>query len=145
VLQYTQAIVPWAYRSLKLSLLVLHYIREDAWGHDKMKCLAQCALLVLLSCQAACTLGKTAAQMPCHADMVQDTSSGPLLSLSSGQTYQIYPTDIRSTLFWLPLDKLTVCPIGGSGVQITNLTAKTKPIRALQIFNLGNYIWPLGS
>jgi hypothetical protein len=108
-----------------------------------MNRLAKCLLLVLLICQTACTLGQTAAQTPCHADMVQ-TSSGPLLGLSSGQTYQIFPTDIRSTAFWLPLDKLTVCPIGGSGVRITNLTAKTQPIRALRIFNLGNYIWPQG-
>jgi hypothetical protein len=108
-----------------------------------VKRLAGFGVLLLLCGQSACTLGQTAARTPCHADMVQ-TSSGPLLALSSGQTYQIFPTDIRSTAFWLPLDKLTVCPIGGSGVEITNLTAKTKPIRALQIFNLGNYVWPLG-
>jgi hypothetical protein len=108
-----------------------------------MKRLAGFGVLLLLWGQSACTLGRTAAESPCHADMVQ-TSSGPMLALSSGQTYQIFPTDIRSTAFWLPLDKLTVCPIGGSGVEITNLTAKTKPIRALQIFNLGNYVWPQG-
>jgi hypothetical protein len=108
-----------------------------------VKRLAKAALLVLLCGQAGCTPGRTAAQTPCHADMVQ-TSSGPLLALSSGQTYQIFPTDIRRTAFWLPLDKLTVCPIGGSGVAITNLTAKTQPVRALQIFNLGTYIWPAG-
>ena len=93
------------------------------------------ALLLFLSLEGGCSLGKTAAATPCHSDRVQ-TSPGVILPLSSGQTYQVYPTDNHISMMWLPQDKLLVCPIGGSAAEITNLSEKNEKIRAVRIFNL---------
>ncbi len=92
------------------------------------------ALLLILSLEGGCSLGKTAATAPCHSDRVQ-TSPGVILPLSSGLTYQVYPTDNHISMLWLPLDRLTVCPIGGAAVEITNLSRKNERIRAVRIYN----------
>jgi len=96
-------------------------------------------LILLLSLFAACSTGRTAADTPCHADMVQ-TSPGVILPLESGQTFQVYPTDNHISMVWQPLDNLLVCPLGGAAVEITNLSDGNKKIKALQIFDLGWYI-----
>ena len=106
-----------------------------------MKRLAGAALGLLLCLETGCSLGKSAADTSCHSDMVQ-TSPGVILPLSSGQLYQVYPTDNTVSMLWLPLDKLTVCPVGGSAVEITNHTAKDEKIKAVRIFNLP---WTIGS
>jgi hypothetical protein len=98
-----------------------------------MKRFAGAALLLLLSLEGGCSLGKTAAATPCHNDRVQ-TSPGVILPLSSGLLYQVYPTDNHISMMWLPQDRLTVCPIGGSAVAITNLSKKNEKIRAVRIF-----------
>jgi hypothetical protein len=92
-------------------------------------------LLLLLSLEGGCSLGTTAPATPCHSDRVQ-TSPGVILPLSSGQLYQVYPTDNHISMMWLPQDKLSVCPIGGSAVEMTNLSEKDETIRAVRIFNL---------
>jgi len=98
-------------------------------------------LLLLLGFETACSLGQPAAAVPCHNDRVQ-TSPGVILPLASGQTYQVYPTDNKISMMWLPADRLIVCPIGGSAVEITDRSAKNEQIRALQISNLGWLVWP---
>jgi len=98
------------------------------------------ALLLVLGFETACA-STPAAAVPCHSDAVQ-TSPGVILPLASGQTYQVYPTDNRISMTWLPMDRLIVCPIGGAAVQITDTTAKGEKIRAVQIFNLGWYVRP---
>jgi hypothetical protein len=94
------------------------------------------ALLFLLAFDAGCSPVRPAASVACHTDTVQ-TSPGVILPLGSGQTYQVYPTDNTISMMWVPLDKLIVCPIGGAGVEITNVSRKNEKIRALRIFNLG--------
>ena len=86
----------------------------------------------LLSLQTACSLGQRAADVPCHNDMVE-TSPGVILPLSSGQTYQVFPTDNHVSMMWQPLDKLSICPMGGTGVTITDLSDKNEKVRALYI------------
>jgi hypothetical protein len=103
-------------------------------GRRRMKRFVGPALLLILSLEGGCSLGKTAATAPCHSDRVQ-TSPGVILPLSSGLTYQVYPTDNHISMLWLPLDRLTVCPIGGAAVEITNLSRKNERIRAVRIYN----------
>ncbi len=98
-------------------------------------------LLLLSGFETGCSLGRPAAAVPCHNDQVQ-TSPGMILPLASGQTYQVYPTDNKISMTWLPADRLVVCPIGGGAVEITDRSAKNEKIRALQIFNLGWVVWP---
>ncbi len=98
-------------------------------------------LLLLLCLPTACTLGQRAKDVPCHNDTVQE-SPGVVLSLSSGQTYQVFPTDNRISMAWLPLDKLIVCQIGGSGVQITNISKRGEKVRALRIYDWFFSDWP---
>ncbi len=86
--------------------------------------------VLLLSLQTGCSLGQRAADVPCHNDMIE-TSPGVILPLSSGQTYQVFPTDNPVSVMWQPLDKLSVCPTGGGGVTITNLSDKKERVRAL--------------
>jgi hypothetical protein len=96
-------------------------------------------LILLLSLETACSLGQRAADVPCHSDMVQ-TSPGVILPLSSGQTYQVFSTDNHLSMMWRPLDRLVVCPIGGGGVTMTNLSDKNAKVRAVLIPNLSWYV-----
>ncbi len=98
-------------------------------------------LLLSLGFESACSLGRPAAAVPCHDDRVQ-TSPGVILPLASGQSYQVFPTDNKISMTWLPADRLTVCPIGGGAVEITDRSAKNQKIRALRIVNLGWVVWP---
>jgi hypothetical protein len=106
-----------------------------------MKRLAVMPLILLLGLTSACSVGRTAANTQCYADTVQ-TSPGLVMDLGSGQTYHVYPTDNHISMNWLPLDRLTVCPIGGSAVELTNISQKNQKVRAVRIFNPGWYVWP---
>jgi hypothetical protein len=90
------------------------------------------AALLPLSLLAACTTGKSAAQSACTADAVQ-TSPGLYIFAASGQIYQVYPTDNQTSMLWRPLDKLTICPLTGGAVTITNTSEKNAKVRALQV------------
>ena len=91
-------------------------------------------LFLLLSLESACSLGQTAAHTACHRDTLQN-SSGVYLPLASGQLYQVYPSGNTTSMMWRPLDKLIVCPIGGSAVTITNISEKDEQVRAIRVFN----------
>jgi hypothetical protein len=90
------------------------------------------SLILLLGSSAACSMGRGAAEAPCHNDRVQ-TSPGLVLPLASGQIYQVYPTDNHISMNWRPLDKLLVCPIGGGSVEITNMTEKDEKVSAQRL------------
>ena len=98
-------------------------------------------LALLLSVLTACASAHRPTVGPCYGDRVQ-TSPGVILSLSSGLTYQVFPSDNRISMTWLPMDRLIVCPIGGSAVTMTNTTQKGEQVRAVRIFNLPWYVWP---
>jgi hypothetical protein len=102
---------------------------------------AAIALLAVLGLGTACSPERPVIVGPCHRDTVQ-TSPGLILSLSSSQTYQVFPTDNHISMTWLPMDRLIVCPIGGAAVEMTNSTKKGAKIRALRIFNLNWYVQP---
>ena len=90
---------------------------------------------LLLSLEAACTLGRPATSSACHEDKVR-TSPGLILPLASGQIYQVYPNDNMISMLWRPLDKVTICPTGGASVTITNTTEKGETVRAVRVFNV---------
>jgi len=69
----------------------------------------------------------------CRGDMVSDTS-GLLISLNSGLAYEAYPGSEAKLDDWLPLDKVTVCRIGGDAVHITNASKRNQSIDALRIY-----------
>jgi hypothetical protein len=83
----------------------------------------------------------TAAAQPCRPDKILNTSA-PLISLRSGQAFQAYPGSQGVMSNWAPLDKVSVCQIGGIAVSITNLTDKNASIRAVRVFptNVGGLI-----
>ena len=71
---------------------------------------------------------------PCYNDKVSNTN-GLLITLKSGQTFRGYPGTGRLTSVWLPLDKVTVCYLGGSAVEITNKSKNNQTVKALRIYN----------
>ena len=75
---------------------------------------------------------------PCYSDKVIDTN-GLLITLGSGQTFHNYPGTGRLTSVWLPLDKVTVCYLGGGAVEITNISRSNQTVKALRIYNF-NFI-----
>lgn len=93
------------------------------------------SLILLAGLLAGCSHGQTAAQAACYADAVQ-TSPGFFLPMASGRLFQVYPTDNQISMAWRPLDKVIVCPIGGSAVEITNTTEKGAKVKAIRLFNL---------
>ncbi len=68
---------------------------------------------------------------PCRADKI-DNASGRMIRLKSGQIFQGYPGSQRTTSTWTPLDKVSVCQIGGTAVTITNLSNRNQSIKALR-------------
>jgi hypothetical protein len=70
--------------------------------------------------------GAAAAQgtrnLPCNQDYIGVAdSSGNVIRLRSGQLFEVFPGQNRKVIFWQPLDKVTVCAIGGAASRITNL------------------------
>jgi hypothetical protein len=63
----------------------------------------------------------------CHPDMIRTvSSSGAIIAMSSGQVFKVYPGQGPKAVFWQPLDKLNVCPLGGAAYTLTNLSTKQK-------------------
>lgn len=89
------------------------------------------ARFVLLAAVSLLILCGHAQAQTCWNDKVRN-SAGDVLALSSGQVFRVYPGASRITSMWLPLDKLTVCPIGGTAVEITNISQKNQQIKALR-------------
>ena len=71
--------------------------------------------------------------IPCRPDKISN-SSGLIIALSSGQNFRAYPGSQGTLSGWLPLDKVTVCGIGGSAVSITNSSRKYQSVKAVRIF-----------
>lgn len=71
--------------------------------------------------------------LPCHADKILNTDTGGAwIRMGSGQFFRVYPGGGRLVSSWLPLDKVTVCAIGGNAVTITNLSKKNQMVKALR-------------
>ena len=86
-------------------------------------------LIFALSCGQA--LAQSNATVPaCYNDKISN-SSGLMIRMQSGQIFQAYPGSAGKMASWLPLDKVQICYIGGSAVQITDLSSK-KQIKALR-------------
>ena len=58
---------------------------------------------------------------------------GIAVNPASGQVFQAYPGNGPALSGWLPLDKVSVCKIGGTGVQITNLSKNGASVNALYL------------
>jgi hypothetical protein len=105
-------------------------------------CFAICLALGIASAQAQTmgqtTMGQTTMSQstgmssPCRADKVLNTN-GVYIKLASGQVFQAYPGNGPALSGWLPLDKVSVCKIGGTGVQITNLSKNGASVNALYL------------
>jgi hypothetical protein len=67
---------------------------------------------------------------PCYNDKVSNSGS-QTIRMVSGQVFQAYPGSAGRLAGWLPLDKVEVCYLGGSAVQITDLN-NNKQIKALR-------------
>jgi hypothetical protein len=95
---------------------------------------AAAPLILLLGATTGCTLGRQAVVSPCFNDAIE-TSPGIYLPMNSGRLYEVYLTDNRISMGWRPTDKVVVCPTGGAGVQITNLSEKEQKVQAVQVFD----------
>jgi len=71
--------------------------------------------------------------VPCWQDKILN-SSGMVIDLRSGQNFQAYPGSGATISGWQPLDKVTVCGIGGIAVSITNSSRKYQSVKALRVF-----------
>ncbi len=78
---------------------------------------------------------------PCRGDKILN-AAGLLITLRSGQAYNAYPGSQALMSMWEPLDKVTVCGIGGSAVQITDLSHKNETVKAFRAYpqNTGSLI-----
>jgi hypothetical protein len=71
--------------------------------------------------------------LPCNPDKILNTDTGGAwIRMASGQYFKVYPGGNRLVVSWLPLDKVTVCALGGSAVSITNLSEKNQMVKALR-------------
>lgn len=97
------------------------------------------AAWLALGLVCGCTAGHPGGA--CRADKILNTG-GLYISLASGQAYQAYPGAQAIMSTWLPQEKVTVCPIGGISVQITNLGQKGESVKAIRIYpqNTGGLI-----
>ncbi len=82
---------------------------------------------------AACAQAQPAVTAPCQDDKISN-AAGLVIQLASGQDFQAYPGAQGVISGWLPLDRVSVCGIGGIAVKITNLSKKYQSVKALRIF-----------
>lgn len=86
-------------------------------------------LILAVSCGQA--LAQSDATVPaCYNDKISN-ASGLMIRMGSGQIFQAYPGSSGKLASWLPLDKVKICYIGGSAVQITDLS-NNQQIKALR-------------
>src|ERR1700733_13074044 len=81
----------------------------------------RCFAVALLFVAAADGITRGAQALPPCKDSTISNASGGFISMRTGKTYKAYPGTGGRTAAWLPGDKVTVCPLGGSAYQITNL------------------------
>jgi len=70
---------------------------------------------------------------PCFNSTVSE-ASGMLLTVGTGWIFQVFPGDGMRTGTWLPLDRLSICPLGGAAYRITNTSRRGVAIKALRQF-----------
>lgn len=91
------------------------------------------AVWFLLGISAAQAQSQTSAPQHCWNDKLSNTN-GIRIRLQSGLTYQAYPGSQSVLSRWLPLDRLEVCRLGGSAVQMTDLNNQRGSVKALRIY-----------
>jgi hypothetical protein len=91
------------------------------------------AVWLLLGIAAAQAQSQTAASQPCWQDKISNTN-GIQIKLQSGLSYQAYPGSQSKLSSWLPLDKVQVCRLGGSAVQVTDLSKGGQSVKALRLY-----------
>jgi hypothetical protein len=77
--------------------------------------------VALLFVASADGVTRPAQALPPCTDTAISNSNGSVIRLRTGQSYKIYPGTGARTASWLPGDKVSACPLGGSAYQITNL------------------------
>lgn len=92
--------------------------------HTTKRVLLFISLPILISVQAF-------AQSTCRDDKILNTN-GRMIRLSSGWVLQGYPGSNATMSSWLPLDKVVVCPLGGSAYSITDSSQRNSTIKALR-------------
>ncbi len=77
---------------------------------------------------------KNANSPVCYNDKMLNTN-GLFIRTGSGAIFRSYPGSSGRLGSWLPLDKISICRIGGNAVEITNLSRKNQQVKALRQFN----------
>jgi len=73
----------------------------------------------------------SASSSACFNDKIINTN-GQSIRMNSGQRFQGYPGSNATLSFWLPLDKVKICRLGGNAYEIINLDKKNQ-VKALRI------------
>lgn len=91
------------------------------------------ALSLLMLALLACAAKPASATPPCSNSAILN-SNGAIIQLRTGQTYAAFPGTSGRTMTWLPGDKVTICPLGGSADEITNTSRHNQTVKVLQKF-----------
>jgi hypothetical protein len=67
----------------------------------------------------------------CYNGKIVNTN-GSKIRMDSGQVFQAYPGSNSKLSFWTPLDKVSICHIGGAAVEITNESKAGQSVKALR-------------
>jgi hypothetical protein len=100
-------------------------------GENKMLRIPFTTGLVIATTVFGPALAQSNSNLPaCYSDRVSN-AGGLMVRMGSGQLFQGYPGSGGKLASWLPLDKVKICPLGGSAYQITDLN-NNKQINALK-------------
>jgi hypothetical protein len=91
----------------------------------------RCLAVALLFGALADGATRCAQALPPCADNTINNASGGVLSIRTGKVFKVYPGTGGRTAAWLPGDKVSVCPLGGSAYEITNLR-NNQAVKALR-------------
>jgi len=90
---------------------------------------------LLLAAALLFPLAAQAQSARCFNTTIQDVdSAGTSLSIDAGWFFQVFPGQDPAVKFWEPLDKLTVCRIGGAAYTITDLGRRGAHVEAVRQF-----------
>jgi hypothetical protein len=91
----------------------------------------RCLTVALLVVASVDGITRCAQALPPCTDNTINNASGGVLSIRTGKVFKAYPGTGGRTAAWLPGDKVSVCPLGGSAYEITNLR-NNQAVKALR-------------
>jgi hypothetical protein len=88
------------------------------------------SIVALVFVTSASAITQYAHALPPCTDMTISNSGGSTIRMRNGQTFTVFNGTSGRIMSWLPGNNVSVCPLGGTTFQITNIDRNNQTVRA---------------